>query len=253
MPKFNLSRWLFLEQANPAKDPGRFKAPEFFLVKTKDSVILVDSNGYEAAVREEAGDDWSRFLCGFAKLTEPDPAEDGKCYGTSFLSMIAANPRYPGAGYACCAFLSNAFRVPLTGDRDDSTTDAAKKTWTRIELDPDWEKVPLDNFFGDYGTSNISWVSFVGNWPDRKMKRPRNAPATPRKVDDCSLPGDDIRSVESLMGAVDGWIYTGSTFSSLPLEENGRVVISKLFPGNEKVAVESLTRQSRELFGEMYE
>ncbi len=254
MPKFNLSRWLFLEQVtNPTKDPGRFKAPEFFLVKTKGAVIVVDSKEYENAVQEKAENDWPRFLCGFAKMTEPDPVEDGQCFGSSFVSMMAANPKYPGAGYACISLLSKAFDVPLTGDRDNSTTDAAKNVWVRIEQSPDWERVPLDNFFGEYGTRDVSWISFVGNWPNRRMAKPKKTPMTKRKVDDCSLPGENINSVNSLLGSADGWFYIGSQFSPEPMELGGRSIFSKLFPGQEDKMASTFWGFAIQLFKSVYQ
>lgn len=262
MPQFNLTKWLFLEQANPAKDPGRFKAPEygcsFFSHEGMSMFVLFHVGKLEEAVKTgefEAGA-WQDYLCSFAKAGKLGLfPEDGNCSNAFDIQHVAANPKYPGAGYVCYAATSSLLKKPITSDRKNHSSDAAKKSWARIEQSPEWKKVPLDSFTGAHpsgGANNLnSWTRVSGNWPNREVKM-TNKPRTKTESDDCKVPGFGSKGVNYYLGTADAWIYVGSSIDANSLKANGDEALRRVFVGKEQQGKMAMAQHAKKLFDAVY-
>jgi hypothetical protein len=263
MPKFNLSRWLFLEQViNPTKDPGRFKAPEygcsFFAFEGVSMFVMFHVGKLEEAVNTGKFEQgvWEEYLCSFAKAGKLGLfPENGNCSGAFDIEHVAANPKFPGAGYVCYAATSSLLKKPITSDRKNSSSEAAKKSWARIEQSPEWKKVPLDSFTGSHpsgGANNLnSWVKISGNWPNRKVQM-TDKPRTKTENDDCKVPGFGTKGVNYYLGTADAWLYIGSSIDAVSLKSNGEEALRRIFNGKEQEGKMTMAQHAKKLFDAVY-
>jgi len=249
-----------------ASNPKRFTAENFFLVETEDEegegMFLINTKDFLNVLAKNNGaltpSKPFEYAAGYASGQRLGGSAVGKCGGAFSVGFSTGNPRYPGAGYACYAFLSKKYGA-LTSDREHHTSNAAKKTWARIEQDPEWERVPLDNFIGTYSSfgeedTDLEWYDIRDSWPNRKIKG-RARPATPDPSDDCKLPAEDKYGIDNKLGTADAWRYTGSSLDPTPLLAKGQEVIASVSEEhalNPKRLRNDLEKQSWPFFQDLY-
>lgn len=152
-----------------------------------------------------------------------------ECLGAAEVGLVAASPKWKGAGITMYGLVSNYFGSPITSDRRHSSSVAARETWTKIENNPDWTKagVGLDN----YAPDSKKYVDIQGSHPSRKITL-RSGPKTKEEIDDCPLPtkGGSIKEPEKmaeLVGTADAYKYNGP-LSAQSLIANFDNMISKM-------------------------
>jgi len=110
----------------------------------------------------------------------------GECSGAWSVGYSARNPAYRGAGILTVKLASAVLGVPLTSDRNSSSSPEAKAMWANVEKDSTFKRTELDNFYNS-------------NRPDYKLKKnyvdvdghtttDRAGPRTPQASDDCLVP-----------------------------------------------------------------
>ena len=200
----------------PSSVPSRFISPFYSLVQTGSSqrYALIDKQAYLSDLSNAKGDFKLMVLSykNWLAATISTRGFDGElCDAAKQIATSAANPKYPGAGYAAYCLMSKLHPgEPFTSDRESSTSNSAKKLWARIENSGEWTRIPLDNFSvnDDYDNDKTYW-KIKGTWPNRKVI-PLSKPNTESEEDDCIVPGTDSAIINRRLGSADAWIYKGS-------------------------------------------
>lgn len=188
----------------PIRDtnPDRFSGSKYALMNVfgGSEYVLVNIKAFKNRMTEDDPMPPEEWIAAYADLDTSGDA--GHCSGATSISVMVASPLFPAAGYFMYCLMSKVVGGPITSDRDSSTSNSAKKTWTRIESSGDWKKVELDNHGDSY------YVDVQGTWPDRKViKLP--GPKTPPEDDDCNLRGDSLAAINAKLGTANAYTYTG--------------------------------------------
>lgn len=219
------------------KGPNQFTSPNYALIPidtmSGKDLTLIHVETYKNFIKEyykiglsaiEAYpmDDW---ICSYGGITN---IHKNKCAGALETNFMVASPKYPGAGSAMYAFISLYFNTPITSDRDNSSSNKAKKAWARIESDPsNWKKIELDSY-GIDDDNNQKYFDSQGHWPNRNVFN-MPEPKTLDKSDDCPLPNDSVNPtwINNKVGTLNAWIYIGpNNISNLLI--NGDQLIKEL-------------------------
>lgn len=165
-------------------------------------------------------DTYTWWLCGYIE-GQREPSHN-KCLGAVPVAYVARNPKFPGAGGAMYALLSNLKQAPVTSDRLGSSSSSAKKMWNKIANSPEWTATPLDNYI-----DNDQWVRVDGEWPERTITI-EDEPATPDDTsDDCELPWGYPAAINKKLGSPYACEYHGP-LDAAALLESGRAFVEKL-------------------------
>ena len=175
---------------------------------------------------------------------------ENDCLHAMRVDYVAASPKWKGAGITLYALASDYFGTPLTSDRNQSSSVAAKETWAKIENSSEWTKAGagLDNYAQT--SSGKMYMDIQGSYPNRTAE-PRTKkvkgffknvlsvikggatetePKTPETDDDCPLPTkggyvSDPEHMADLVGTADAYRYTGS-LKAEPLVMRAEEIIS---------------------------
>ena len=188
----------------PIRDtnPDRFSGSKYALMNVLggDEYVLINIEAFKKRMTEDDSMPPEEWIAAYADLDTSDDA--GHCSGATSISVMVASPLFPAAGYFMYCLMSKVVGGPITSDRDASTSNSAKKTWTRIESSGDWKKIELDNHGNNY------YVDVQGTWPDRIVKK-LPGPKTPTEDDDCNLQGDSLTAMNLKLGTANAYTYTG--------------------------------------------
>ena len=224
-----LSKILFEQNETKAadqhKNPHRFTKNKFALISVDQEAnyyALVNSYSYETAMeligKYNEPPETKEWLAAFGSFSEKIAGDAlGNCADATIAGSIVASTEYPAAGYAMYALYSKISGHPLTSDRNVSTTDSAKKLWSKIETSGDWQKIELDNFYPMPDPENFrkrikNFYDISGTWPNRKINhRPEGAKTPEDPNDDCRLPPwrDDENELDKKLGTANAYIYNG--------------------------------------------
>jgi hypothetical protein len=213
---------ILFEQTEPTNEPAgkpirdtnpdRFSGSKYALMNVfgGNEYALINIEAFKKRMTEDDSMLPEEWIAAYADLDTSGDA--GHCSGATSISVMVASPLFPAAGYFMYCLMSKVVGGPITSDRGSSTTDSAKKTWTRIESSGDWKKVELDNYGDIFDEKRKGYakkyVDVQGNWPDRKViKLP--GPKTPPEDDDCGLKGDSTEEINDKLGTANAYTYTG--------------------------------------------
>lgn len=204
---------ILFEQTEPTNEPAgkpirdtnpdRFSGSKYALMNVfgGDEHVLINIEAFKKRMTEDDSMPPEEWVAAYAEIDTSGDA--GRCSGASSISVMVASPLFPAAGYFMYCLMSKVVGGPITSDRADSTSNSAKKTWTRIESSGDWKKIELDNHGDTY------YVDVQGTWPDRKVKK-LPGPKTPPEDDDCGLKGDSPKAMNLKLGTANAYTYTGT-------------------------------------------
>jgi len=186
----------FLDSSNLAL--CQFLTKEFILYdaeKLKEQLELIhEAEGYLTI-------NWVYpTVAGYVKVRPPKTDTGSNCSGAWNIVYSGRNPAYPGAGVLTVKLASSVLGVPLTSDRNSSSTKKAKAMWKRVAGDSSMTRVPLDNWYKDSSfEKQYADVDADGNATDR------DGPRTPEPEDDCILPFelDSIGSADAFKASID--------------------------------------------------
>jgi len=191
------------------------------------------------------------WICAYAGSNKRHSRD---CGGAVEVSYMARSPQFPGAGAAMYALISDYYKAPITSDRQSSTSNSAKKAWTKIENGSDWTKVELDNYSNNDFRGHKKYFDIKGLWPNRLVS-PTTEPKTPnKKQDDCVLPASDPVNINKKLGSANAWIYNGP-LNAKELLSHGQEVLTAIAneSGLERYQLEQeIKNKSNNLFTKYY-
>ena len=196
----------------PIRDtnPDRFSGSKYALMNVfgGNEYALINIKAFKKRMTENNSMPPEEWIAATAELDTEESG--GSCAGATSISIMVASPLFPAAGYFMYCLMSKVVGGPITSDRGFSTSNSAKKTWTRIENSSDWKKVELDNHGESFDDNKKSWVDTYfdihGTWPDRKLDK-LEEPKTPTVDDDCELPSS--KEINAKLGTANAYTYTG--------------------------------------------
>ena len=155
------------------------------------------------------------------------------CLGAVQISYVASSPNWKGAGITMFALASSYFDSPITSDRSHSDSVAARKTWAKIETNPEWKMAgtELDNYAPT--SPNKTYMDFQGTYPNRTANV-LPGPKTNVEIDDCPLPTkqgelSNAQDMAEVLGTANAYRYNGP-LSAQPLINN----MDKIMPDLQK-------------------
>lgn len=241
-----------------------YAPPEFCLLKVASfkGLVLVHTNTLLSLIKpqkkitqtklldvlEHKEQDW---LCAMAISYETRRAS---CSGAMEINNVAANPKFPGAGSTIYACMSKCFRKPIISDRNSSTSDSAKKAWSRIENSPEWKKVPMDGYMDDPWEGGKTYFDSEGSWPNRIIT-PRTGPKTPPTKDDCPAPQEadgDWQELDAIMGTADAWLYIGKINTTGLLRQGQQLLEAVTAASGITLSSYHITELARTFFSSRY-
>lgn len=154
---------------------------------------------------------WLPVVAAWMKVRAPDETTFGPCSKAWNIAYEARNPDYPGSGKLLTGLASAFLKAPITSDREMSNSDGARAKWARIEKDPDFSKVPLDNFVR-WNYDGESEVPVYVHHDGTKLvqNNDRGEPRTPDDpTDDCLQPGKTVTDANDVWGTDDAFMGTG--------------------------------------------
>lgn len=202
------------------------------------ALVLVDKAAYLSKAGQAA----------IASYAATKAYEQNRCDGAVEINYVAANKKYPKAGYTMYCCMSSMFGY-ITSDRTASTTNSAKATWVKVvERNSDWESKPLDNFYYNDFEGKKEYYDVDGVWPQRNFRK-RPGPRTPPTQDDCEMPG-----FNSKLGTADAWKYTGS-LNAHSLLEAGNDLLQEYqarYKVSKRTQISTLFLEAEGMFRERY-
>lgn len=231
-----------------------YAAPAFAMVDWLDGselgLALFHVENFREWVADGRMGSFEHWLCAYAGSDEQHQSD---CSDAVEVNYIVRSPEFSGAGAAMYALVSNYFKSPITSDRQNSTSNSAKKAWAKIESSSEWTKVDLDNWDGE--VNNKNWYRINGSWPNRSITS-SDEPATPNdESDDCPVPKAGTNDVvNKKLGTANAWLYNGS-LDAESLISNGKDVLFEIADDygvtREKLKHE-IIRKSNTLFTKYY-
>lgn len=180
-----------------------FAPPYFCLVETKHGVLtLIHVPTFLKEITRNPKTKSFDYIAGFINLKPP---ESDSCLQVYQVGIVVGNPSFRGAGYAMYGLASDYYNIPITSDRGNSTSRAAKDVWNKITNSSEWKEVAkLDNYGitkNFLGQQKKMYVKFDGNNGKYKLS---STPNTPQPNDDCILPSFDGKTadVNKMIGAL---------------------------------------------------
>lgn len=178
------------------------------------------------------------------------------------INYMVANPKYPAAGAAMYAIVSNHFNKPITSDRNAFSSIHAKKAWARIENDPtNWTKVELDNYIENKQNRKLepddeidsfdqyTYFDINGSFPKRSIKQ-LDDPKTPQTTDDCKLPANSTSEINRKLGTANAWLYTGPINAQHLINNFNQFLKQLPIDINQQDLIETIFLQGTTLFGQ---
>lgn len=203
--------------------------PNNFALFTRNDVnfVLVNIEKFKEKALENPKLTQDDYIASMAK-TELGYQHSDDCMGAVEINYIASSEKYPGAGSALYAIVSNYFHKPIVSDRKGSSSDFDKKAWSKIEANSDWVRIPLDNYYNTHDEKQYWDIRGVG--ASREVKQlpgPRTIPTN----DDCNLPNSSLgteKGIKQMLGSADAHLYVGSKYNARRLIVAGETLLAEL-------------------------
>lgn len=199
--------------------------PNNFALFTRNDVnfVLVNIEKFKEKALKNPRLTEDDYIASMAK-TELGYQHNDDCMGAVEINYIASSGKYPGAGSALYAIVSNYFRKPIVSDRKGLSSDFDKKAWSKIESNGDWVRIPLDNYYDSYDEKQYWDIT------SHEVKR-RSGPRTIPTNDDCNLPDSSLgteKGIKQMLGSADAHLYVGSKYNARRLIVAGENLLAEL-------------------------
>ena len=231
------------------KKLNSYTPPEFALVEYQpNNLALINVPifiGHSKFNFSETLGELKDFIASFVEVT---PSND-KCLGAYQISIIAGNQDFRGAGKLIYGLASDYYKVPITSDRNHSSSLADKKTWKSIDdSGGEYKNIgELDNYTKD---NYVKYTKATDNFTDLSGPQTPNDP-----TDDCPLPsggGSEGYNPKKITGTPYAFTYNGSIKSG-PLVANWNKVAASLRNSFDESELKSIIdKGATELWDERY-
>ena len=251
----HLKLYPILFENDGKKEYINYSDQDFALFVHDSTFVLVNQQAYEELIVDRVKLPLDEWCAGAIEIRKPQK----NCQPAREIEQVVASGKFPGAGSLLYALSSKYLGVYLTSDRVHSTTDSAKKSWSKIENSGDWQKLALDNF---YLQQQKTFVDIEGSHPEKRIANISNNPKTQDPSDDCILPAPKkgmknvkIGNTIDELGTENAYMYSG------PLDPNALIKAGRLLIRNisEKAykspndLVDEIIQGGEELFNQRYE